>query len=578
MLEFIQHLKQRYQIVLGRMDKRSPRYLDYQQRADQLLFAEAFIRKGRLIAEHPDLPMQIAVIGPTQSGKSSTVNLLLNSHQAGVSPLAGYTVQAQGFCHAVSAEAMPGLQAYFGRFERVAVGELAPGRLDCYAIGTSPLRSPLLPPCVCWDTPDFDSIDAADYREGLVRAIALADAVILLVSKEKYADQSVWDIMSILESLRQPTLIVVNKLGEGQEAAIIDSLAEKWRAARRDPVPNVVPLHFRRLPDQPSWPRAAEQAVLELVKSVSRRKHSQYQQQLLTRFWPHWLEPVYAEHQSQRHWRTLVDQCLARALKDYQRDYLNHPHHYETFQQAVLNLLTLLEIPGLAGLLAKTRRAMTWPMRKLFGSKSAAVSASQEIAVLTQIGDHVMIQLADRLLEIAETEADDARWWKETSGALRQQRGDISSAYQRAVLNYHGNFQQDVEAAAQRLYRKLQEQPLILNSLRATRATTDAGAVLLTIQAGGIGLHDLVLMPLMLTATSLLAESTLGGYMARVEADLKQHQLHTVNAALFEHCLQRRLYALPGQIASNSRFDIDETECRQAEQALQDKKHGLRIL
>ena len=56
--------------------------------------------------------------------------------------------------------------------------------------------SSYLPHGVLWDTPDFDSIDSATYREGVIRTIALADIIILVVSKEKYADQSVWDIMS----------------------------------------------------------------------------------------------------------------------------------------------------------------------------------------------------------------------------------------------------------------------------------------------------------------------------------------------------------------------------------------------
>ena len=83
-----------------------------------------------------------------------------------------------------------------------------------------------------------------------------------------------------------------------------------------------------------------------------------------------------------------------------------------------------------------------------------------------------------------------------------------------------------MEKTAQRLYHKLQEQPLVLNSLRATRVTTDAAAIALTLQMGGIGVHDLIFAPAMLTVTSLLAESAIGSYMHKVEHELKQHQLH----------------------------------------------------
>ena len=155
-----------------------------------------------------------------------------------------------------------------------------------------------------------------------------------------------------------------------------------------------------------------------------------------------------------------------------------------------------------------------------------------------------MIQLADKLLEKTETEAVNGGWWRDTAVVLRQHRSGVQT-YRQAVMDYHNGFKQDVDAAAHRLYYKLQEQPLVLNSLRATRISTDAGAMLLAIQAGGIGVHDLVITPMMLSITSLLTESAIGGYMHRVEAELKQHQLHTVKTVLFESCLRERLYSLP---------------------------------
>jgi hypothetical protein len=580
MLEFIQFLKQRYQTVVAQLDKKNPQFFEYQQRIEQLLHGEAFIRKGQLIDTNPQFPLQIAVIGPTQAGKSSIVNLLLNNDVAGVSPLAAYTVHPHGFCHGLNSDDCDGMQHYFGRFQCLEERMLSRNRFDCYSLANSETHSPLLPACVCWDTPDFDSIDAADYREGVIRTIALADLVILVVSKEKYADQSVWEVMKTIEAFQQPTLICVNKLSEGSETVILQSLEQKWRQHRRDAVPDMVPLLFQKHSAMPSWPAAAEQAVFKLVKKVAHKKHPVHQQQLLNHYWQKWLEPVIAEHHAQRNWQTLVDQCLAQALKAYQRDYLDHPHHYETFQNALLNLLNLLEIPGIAKAISKARRVMTWPVRKLFalGNSAFKGSVGQEVTTLNQIGEHVMIQLADKLLEKTETESPPLAWWKETAGALRLKKADMLREYGLAVGEYHLHFQQDVEATAHRLYYKLQEQPATLNSLRATRITTDAAALLLAIQAGGIGIHDLVITPMMLTVTSLLAESAIGSYMHRVEAELKQHQLNTVKSALFEACLRGGLYALPRQSLAANRFNISEQLLSQAEQALKEKKHGLRLL
>lgn len=580
MLEFIQLLKQRYQSVLAQLDLKSPLYFEYQQRIEQLLHAEAFLRKGLLIHDFPECPLQIAVIGPTQAGKSSIVNVLLNDTLAGVSPLAGYTVHAQGFCHRLRSDDPEGLQHYFGRFQKLDAASLSRNRFDCYAVTGSVARSELLPACVIWDTPDFDSIDAADYREGVIRTVALADLIVLVVSKEKYADQSVWEVMQTLEAFGQPTLICLNKLAEGSETLVLDSLRQKWQQTRGDAMPEVVSLLFEKNRGGPVWPLNAQAALFGLAKRLDRKKHGEQQQLFLNRYWRQWLEPVFAEHRAQSQWQGMIDQCLEEACAAYRRDFLDHPHHYHTFQAALLNLLNLLEIPGLAKILGKTRRAMTWPVRKLIklGRGEFKASPDLEISILNQIGDHVMIRLADKLLEKTETEVLNSGWWRETAVLLRQKRGELSVAYQQAVLGYHQDFLQDVDAAAHRLYRKLQEQPLVLNSLRATRLSTDAGGMFLAIQAGGIGVHDLVITPLMLTITSLLAESAIGGYMQRVEAELKQQQLHTVKTRLFQAVLREQLYQLPRHIQLPTRFNITEQQCRQAEQALKEKKHGLRIL
>lgn len=579
MLEFIQSLKQRYQAALTTLDSQSARLGDYQQRIEELWFAEAFIRKGQLCDNTARIPLQVAVIGPTQSGKSSIVNTLLSETLAGVSPLAGFTVHPHGFCHRLPLSDCTDLQGYFGRFQQMDQALLSKSRYDCYSLQTTQHHGDALPACVLWDTPDFDSIDASDYREGVIRTIALADVLILVVSKEKYADQSVWSLLKTIEAFQQPTLICVNKLTTDSESVVLQSLAEKWRQHRSDEVPPMLALHFQKSVIGLQWPVSGQQMLGDVCRKVVYKKHVQRQLQYIQRHWVQWLQPVVAEHQAHHHWQGLVDQVLAQAAKDYQRDYLNHPYHYQTFQAALLNLLGLLEVPGVAVALSKTRRALTWPVRKLMKlGQGKRLHPSQELQILDQIGNHVLIQLADKLLESNETDAAMNRWWQETAQQFRLLRVSLLHDYQQAASDYHHDFQQNIKAAADRLYNKLQDHPLLLNSLRATRFTTDAGAMVLAIQTGGIGLHDLLITPLMLTITSLLAESAIGGYMQRVEAELKHLQLETVKNQLFDRYFKQRLYQLPLEVRSSTRFNITEQQCREAEQALKEKKHGLRLL
>ncbi|MGZ8195471.1 MAG: GTPase domain-containing protein [Methylosarcina sp.] len=579
MLEFIQLLNQRYRTVLQQPSSESVKAV-YQQRVDQLVLAEAFMRKGRFIDNASALPLQIAVVGPTQSGKSTLVNVLLQAEIAGVSPLAGYTVHPQGFCHKISLAQCSGLQRYFGRFQQLQPSQLSKERYDCYSLTETHAVSEYLPPCVIWDTPDFDSIDSSTYREGVIRTVALADVVILVVSKEKYADQSVWDMMSALEPLHQPLLICLNKLGEGSESLIIHSLKEKWQLVRQDDFPEVVPLYYQKQSGIPLWPDTAKDQLIKLAGTVNTKKHARFEQDLLQTYWQSWLEPVTEEHQALAMWNELVERAIQQALEHYQRDFLNHPHHYETFQYALAELLTLLEIPGLAGILANTRKVLTWPVKQLMklGRKRVDISdSSYEVAFLNQIAEHFLIQMTDHMMDRVE-ENTQRLWWKELITLLRNRRQDILKDFDQAAKQYHVAFQQEVENAARRLYVKLQEQPVLLNSLRATRITTDAAVIALALHTGGIGIHDLVIAPSMLTITSLLAESAIGGYMHKVEADLKQRQLNTVKETLIIAALRNKILNLPRQLSDLTHFNITPEQLRAAEEHLKERRHGLRLL
>ena len=404
MLEFIQLLNQRYQTILSQSCNEASKFI-YQQRIDEMILTEAFMRKGCFINTTSQKPLQITIIGPTQAGKSSLVNVLLNTNVAEVSPLAGYTIHPQGFCVGVTQSDCSALQRYFGRFQQMQQSLMPRNRYDCYSLTETGSETLCVPDCVLWDTPDFDSIDSLIYREGVIRSIALADIIILVVSKEKYADQSVWDIMSAVEALHQPTIICLNKLNEGSEIILIESLKEKWRLARKDNFPEVVPLYYQKQTGLPVWPPHKSDLLSNLASQVDHKKQTQFEQELLHKYWRNWVEPVIAEHNLLHDWNNLIDEAVSQAVENYQRDYLNHPRHYETFQQALAELLTLLEIPGLAGVLTTARKVITWPMRKIMnlGRKRLHLAdSSQELILLNQIAEHLMIQIAERLLDNAE--------------------------------------------------------------------------------------------------------------------------------------------------------------------------------
>ncbi len=588
MLEFIQQLKLRYQVVMDASLNNGNDLNEYQVYIDQLTLAEDFVRKGILIADKPKHPLQIAIIGPTQAGKSTLVDLITDHKVAGISPLAGYTIHPQGFACESDQPSWEWLDKFFADFQRYPQQDLPREDTNCFSLTlVSSDVNQSLTNSVVWDTPDFDSIGAVSYREGVFKTIALADIVVLVISKEKYADSSVWHIMSLIESLGQPTLICVNKLPEENSSVVLNSLKQKWQNARTDKVPQIVSFPYQKggvqktlLTDQLEQ---IYRVLLDGKQRSIRKKHNAFARQFITQHRQKWIQPVLLEHELEKTWIQLIDDALRNGIRRYRRDYLDHPQHYETFQNAIAELLTLLEIPGLAAALSGIRKVITWPVKQIFrlgqkgGKKEHLAESSNEVAVLNQMGEYIQMQLLEAVLDKIEEEPEKL-WWREVSNMLRSEKDTVQAEFESAVKVYHADFQDEIEEVAQSLYNKLQESPTTLNALRATRVTTDAAAVAVALHTGGIGLHDLVIMPAILSVTSMLTEGALGSYMNSTEAKLKKKQIETVKDTLLVKLLRPYFRKIPQNMQQSNRFNISKENLDVFEANLKEKKNGLRIL
>lgn len=527
-----------------------------------LRLAEAALEKLEVNRQTPGYPLQLAVIGPTQSGKSSLVNLLLGENRAKVSPLAGYTVNPQAFPLNTEEMDWAWLEAYFHGYRCCSPRELTPGRYDCFSLD-APLASPgnPLPAAVVWDTPDFDSVDANDYRMSVLRTAALADVIILVVSKDKYADQSVWDTMALLQPLGQPTLLCLNKLNADSRDALVVSLRDKWSIARSDPPARTAVLPWVEECSGDLPPEVAGDLLGQLVEccgQVRRPSQDSRVRSLVRAHWESWLAPVRQELAARAEWNHLAGLSLDEALAVYRRDYLDHPHHYETFQRALAELLTLLEIPGLAGGMAAARKVLTWPARQLtrLGKRwRGQGDLGQEVRVLQRTIDHLFIHLGQSLLEKGMENPAMGGFWLQMGLALQEEGTRGESSRTSALIRHTQDFQPEIERTARQLHDKLREQPAVLNALRATRFTTDAAALAMALHTGGIGVQDFVIAPAVLSITSLLAEGALGHFLSRVEAELKERQFRAVEK-LLQQCLRPVLDGLPDRIGGEGRFNI----------------------
>ncbi|PID61069.1 MAG: hypothetical protein CSB44_08355 [Gammaproteobacteria bacterium] len=540
-----------------------------EQHFRELLLADALEDKLALNAESPAHPLQLGIIGPTQAGKSSLVNHVLDTARAGVSALAGYTVHAQGHANGCDERELTDLDPVLSPLRRVPLTALDPRRLDQYVLETVDAGpAALVSHAVVWDSPDFDSVAALDYRSAVLAIIAVADALVMMLSKDKYGDQSVWDMLERILPLGKPVLVVINKVPESDRGAVENAFTSRFRERFDDaPALVVMPLiaDLTTSPDLPPWPEAnaeqLRQAIQALVNDIDRSAQAEAVERFVAARGSAWLSPVRNELAAQQAWETEVDAVLAAMESDYNENYLDDPQKYETFNLALAELLTLLEIPGLASTLARTREFVTWPARRLLGLgrlgaeaslsklsggrfEAAAGKPDQEQQMLALAWERGLNRLQGWLIDRQSDTSTNAAWWSGVSSELRTQQKALETAFERESERARKAFEPRIEAAAKGLYQQLQAQPALLNTLRATRVTTDAAGVALAVKSGGLAPSDLVLAPAMLSVTTLLTESALGRYMDRVRNELKVEQRRHIRETLLRGEMREALLAV----------------------------------
>jgi hypothetical protein len=268
-----------------------------------------------------------------------------------------------------------------------------------------------------------------------------------------------------------------------------------------------------------------------------------------------------------------------RGLQHYRDEFLEHPQRFDTFRLAILELLQLLELPGLARTLTRVRQVLTWPARRLLDSGGMKTLTGRlrgrkaqdlpgEELVLRDLLEHLLTALSRDALRRSTPPVPASAFWAALGARLAGQHQALAAEFSAAAHRHRLAFQGEIEQAAHELYDTLQEKPALLNTLRAARITTDTAAIALALKTGGVGLNDLLFAPAMVSLTSMLTEGALGSYMTHVAARLKQRQYAAVERDVFNGPVREALRQLPGTLEAPGLFGVSRADCEAAEQAL----------
>jgi len=444
---------------------------------------------------------------------------------------------------------------------------------------------------VVWDTPDFDTFRAHSYQRGVLEVAAIADVIVLVVSKEKYADLSVWKTLQLLEPLQRALVVCLNKTGED----IRQVLVAAFRARLAELTPRAGTVEVIAMPYCPGIDdlvttalsrEAAELrgALQRALTGEDRSRRAAGVHRLLKQHWSTWVEPVRAELEAAGAWEQSVDAAIGQALIAYRNEFLEHPQRFDTFRLAILELLQLLELPGLARVLTRARQTLTWPARRLLDSRHlktltgrlrgrAAHDLPGEELVLRDLLEHLLTSLSRDALRRATPQATDTAFWQALGLRLTERHTELTTQFAAAAHRHHLAFQSEIESAAHDLYETLKQKPALLNTLRAARLTTDAAGIALALKTGGVGLNDLLFAPAMVSLTSMLTEGALGSYMTHVAGRLKRRQYAAVERDIFNGPVREALRELAGNLDAPGLFGISRPDYAAAERALAKWQH-----
>lgn len=558
------------------------RLLDGQRRLDagnplllSLILARGLLLRQEAALQGRHLNHQTLVLGPTQAGKSTLVNLLLGGNHAEASPLAGFTRHAQGFGPALSLEQAGLLRQLLPGFTQVPRAELDPEAVEDYSLSQieSSTRG------ILWDTPDFDSINARHYRFSLPAFCALADQLILVVSKEKYADQSVWEMLRLLVATNIPLILVINKVPEAEAEALQAIIAKRF-ATEKLPCPEIFSLPWLNPadPDQLAastqgqrlldWHRCSGQISL----APAGLGH------FLQLHWPDWTQALRLELANAEAWRGHIERLSLELGQHFRRDYLQNQTYEETRARVLVEFLQLLEVPGLGKALAEARNLVTWPARRLVRlftqdqpQQTGGDSRNQnsEFHILREATGQLLQQLLSQAMtEAGQRQGLERNWWQQLWQLLARKEQRLARMASGHIERHQSGFQQQIRATADELLVHLRQDPLRLNSLRTARLTTDAVAIAIPFATGTTGLMDVAMSPVMLAFSSFLAEGALGQYLNSELEQLKEQQLASVKTEVLRP-LQQQLEALVQQIAEDCALGLSAAELEQARAALE---------
>lgn len=519
-----------------------------QEYAGTLHLAAALVRNvvAPFLEGQPPTPLHVAVVGGAGAGKSTIANFLMGAMQAESNPQAGFTRHPIAYTKMDGALAWPAQVGFLGAMKRLAQPQSASLDEDVYQLRR--LSPPadvihLLDRFVVWDCPDMTTWAATHYVPRLLEVAALADVVVYVASDERYNDAVPTQYLKLLLQAGKAVVVCLVKMKEpdvpvflqhfqssvltqmpGKAVACIavphlsrEQLVDPLRLANAWRIPLVNQINVLAEPAE----TARRRSVLAAMNFLKSGEHVL-------------LGVARQDLEALDTWRRIVQEGRTEFDTRYRREFLSGERLHR-FDEALVKLLELMELPGVGRYLSSALNVLQTPIKWIRGFFNKALMRPQARPMPERpVLEGAVAGWIDLLRkEAARKSGQHALWQHIHEGFTTGLANQIRDRFEQSLGGFHQSMNDEVERTARKIHEDLLQNPVALNTLRSAKFALEVGAIVgsvaTVVTLGAAIWLNLILIPLATSVTNYLVELLGRTYVdsLREQARLRQETLVT---------------------------------------------------
>ena len=490
--------------------------------AGELRYAAALVRNviAPCLEGQLPLPLHVVVVGGAGAGKSTVSNMLCGATLAESNPQAGFTRHPVAYAPMNAAIVLPSSLGFLGPLQRLSKPEPSSLDADVYQIRRVSKEAgqyDVLEKYLVWDCPDMTTWAATGYVPRLMEVAALADVVVYVASDERYNDEVPTQFLKLLLQSGKMVVVCLMKMREADAPAFVAHFQREvlGRIQGRPVATLTVPALTHEQIVDPSrlaplyrLPIVNQIFVLGEPANAARMRTVRAASAYLVNWEAQLLSVARNDLAALDGWQRLVREGQVEFDARYRREYLT-TERFRRFDESLVRLLELLELPGVGRFASKTmdvlRLPYTWT-KKLFNSALGRPEAATMPE--RQILDGALGGWVDLLRKEAARKAPVHPLWQHVHQGFNTGLADaIKDRFNESFRGFQISLGDEIERTARDIYEDLEKHPAALNAFRGTKFGLEVAGI---IAAATLAIHGgvafLLLMPLSSSVMQMLTD------------------------------------------------------------------------